>query len=31
MAIADLEALERQLGDMLGIRVKVAHNGAAAP
>jgi len=24
----DLEALERQLGDMLGIRVKVAHNGA---
>jgi len=25
---ADLEALERQLGDMLGIRVKVAHNGA---
>ena len=26
---ADLEALERQLGDMLGIRVKVAHNGAA--
>jgi ParB family chromosome partitioning protein len=25
----DLEALERQLGDMLGIRVKVAHNGAA--
>jgi len=28
-ADADLEALERQLGDMLGIRVKVAHNGAA--
>ena len=26
---ADLEALERQLGDMLGIRVKVAHNGEA--
>ena len=26
---ADLDALERQLGDMLGIRVKVAHNGAA--
>ncbi|MEO5613119.1 MAG: ParB/RepB/Spo0J family partition protein [Sphingomicrobium sp.] len=26
---ADLEALERQLGDMLGIKVKVAHNGAA--
>ncbi|HZB70269.1 MAG TPA: ParB/RepB/Spo0J family partition protein, partial [Sphingomicrobium sp.] len=25
----DLEALERQLGDMLGVRVKVAHNGAA--
>ncbi len=25
----DLEALERQLGDMLGLRVKVAHNGAA--
>ena len=25
---ADLEALERQLGDMLGIRVKVAHTGA---
>ena len=25
---ADLEALERQLGDMLGLRVKVAHNGA---
>ncbi len=25
----DLAALERQLGDMLGIRVKVAHNGAA--
>ena len=25
----DLEALERQLGDMLGIRVKVAHNGPA--
>ncbi len=25
----DLEALERQLGDMLGIRVKVAHNGTA--
>ncbi|MEO7365224.1 MAG: ParB/RepB/Spo0J family partition protein [Sphingomicrobium sp.] len=24
---ADLEALERQLGDMLGIRVKVAHSG----
>ena len=24
----DLEALERQVGDMLGIRVKVAHNGA---
>jgi ParB family chromosome partitioning protein len=28
-ADADLEALERQLGDMLGIKVKVAHNGAA--
>jgi ParB family chromosome partitioning protein len=28
-ADADLEALERQLGDMLGVRVKVAHNGAA--
>ena len=26
---ADLEALERQLGDMLGLRVKVAHNGSA--
>ncbi|WP_309662318.1 ParB/RepB/Spo0J family partition protein [Sphingomonas sp.] len=25
---ADLEALERQLGDMLGITVKVAHTGA---
>ncbi len=25
----DLVALERQLGDMLGVRVKVAHNGAA--
>jgi ParB family chromosome partitioning protein len=25
----DLEALERQLGDLLGVRVKVAHNGAA--
>ena len=25
---ADLEALERQLGDMLGVRVRVAHNGA---
>jgi ParB family transcriptional regulator, chromosome partitioning protein len=25
----DLEALERQLGDMLGLRVKVAHNGTA--
>jgi ParB family chromosome partitioning protein len=25
----DLEALERQLGDLLGIRVKVAHNGTA--
>jgi len=25
----DLEALERQLGDLLGLRVKVAHNGAA--
>jgi ParB family chromosome partitioning protein len=25
----DLAALERQLGDMLGVRVKVAHNGAA--
>jgi ParB family chromosome partitioning protein len=25
---ADLEALERQLGDMLGVRVKVAHSGA---
>ena len=24
---ADLEALERQLGDMLGVRVKVAHQG----
>jgi len=23
----DLEALERQLGDMLGVRVKVAHQG----
>ena len=26
----DLAALERQLGDMLGLKVKVAHNGAAA-
>ena len=26
---ADLEALERQLGDMLGIRVRVAHDGSA--
>jgi ParB family chromosome partitioning protein len=26
---ADLAALERQLGDMLGLRVKVAHNGSA--
>jgi ParB family chromosome partitioning protein len=26
---ADLEALERQLGDLLGLKVKVAHNGAA--
>jgi ParB family chromosome partitioning protein len=26
---ADLEALERQLGDLLGVKVKVAHNGAA--
>jgi len=26
---ADLEALERQLGDLLGLRVKVAHNGSA--
>ena len=25
----ELEALERQLGDMLGVRVKVAHNGTA--
>ena len=25
---ADLAALERQLGDMLGLKVKVAHNGA---
>ena len=25
----DLEALERQLGDLLGLRVKVAHNGTA--
>ena len=25
---ADLTALERQLGDMLGVRVQVAHNGA---
>jgi ParB family chromosome partitioning protein len=25
----DLEALERQLGDLLGVRVKVAHNGTA--
>jgi len=25
---ADLAALERQLGDMLGLRVQVAHNGA---
>jgi ParB family chromosome partitioning protein len=25
----DLDALERQLGDLLGVRVKVAHNGAA--
>ena len=25
----DLEALERQLGDLLGVRVKVAHNGSA--
>jgi ParB family chromosome partitioning protein len=25
---ADLDALERQLGDMLGLRVKVAHNGS---
>ena len=25
----DLAALERQLGDMLGVRVKLAHNGAA--
>ena len=25
----DLEALERQLGDLLGLKVKVAHNGAA--
>ena len=24
---ADLEALERQLGDLLGLKVKVAHNG----
>lgn len=26
---ADLVALERQLGDMLGVRVRVAHNGTA--
>jgi ParB family chromosome partitioning protein len=26
---ADLEAQERQLGDLLGLKVKVAHNGAA--
>ena len=26
---ADLAALERQLGDLLGLRVKVAHNGTA--
>ena len=26
---ADLAALERQLGDMLGLKVRVAHNGAA--
>ena len=26
---ADLEALERQLGDLLGLKVKVAHNGSA--
>ena len=25
---ADLAALERQLGDILGIKVKVAHNGS---
>ena len=25
----DLAVLERQLGDMLGLKVKVAHNGAA--
>ena len=24
---ADLEALERQLGDLLGLKVKVQHNG----
>jgi ParB family chromosome partitioning protein len=28
-ADADLAALERQLGDILGLRVKVAHNGTA--
>ena len=26
---ADLEALERQLGDLLGLKVKVSHNGQA--
>ncbi|HEX6218049.1 MAG TPA: ParB/RepB/Spo0J family partition protein [Sphingomicrobium sp.] len=26
---ADLEALERQLGDLLGLKVKVSHNGSA--
>ena len=25
----DIEALQRQLGDLLGLRVKVAHNGKA--
>jgi ParB family chromosome partitioning protein len=25
----DLAALERQLGDLLGVRVKIAHNGTA--
>ena len=26
---ADLEALERQLGDLLGLKVKVANNGTS--
>jgi ParB family chromosome partitioning protein len=30
-ASADIEALERQLGDMLGLKVKIATRPAAAP